>query len=43
MALPKIIGRFKMQSAKQINILRNTSGQPVWQRNLPREMNGGMK
>jgi len=33
MALPKIIGRFKMQSAKQINILRNTSGYSVWQRN----------
>ena len=33
MALSKIIGRFKMQSAKQINILRNMTGHPVWQRN----------
>ncbi len=33
MLIPKIIGRFKMQSAKQINLLRNTQGQPVWQRN----------
>jgi REP element-mobilizing transposase RayT len=33
MALPKIIGRFKMQSAKEINLLQKTSGQPVWQRN----------
>jgi len=33
MVLPKIIGRFKMQSAKQINMLRGTSGLPVWQRN----------
>jgi len=29
----KIIGRFKMNSAKQINILRGMSGVPVWQRN----------
>jgi REP element-mobilizing transposase RayT len=33
MLLPKIIGRFKMNSAKQINQIRNTSGIPVWQRN----------
>ncbi|MCD6399065.1 MAG: transposase, partial [Candidatus Aenigmarchaeota archaeon] len=33
MALPRIIGRFKMQSAKQINAIRNTPGVPVWQRN----------
>jgi REP element-mobilizing transposase RayT len=33
MLLPKIIGQFKMQSAKQINQLRHTHGQPVWQRN----------
>jgi len=33
MLLPKIIGRFKMNSAKQINIIRNAPGIPVWQRN----------
>jgi len=33
MLLPKIIGKFKMQSAKQINKIRNTPGIPVWQRN----------
>jgi REP element-mobilizing transposase RayT len=33
MLLPKMIGRFKMVSAKQINGLRKTSGRPVWQRN----------
>jgi REP element-mobilizing transposase RayT len=33
MTLPKLIGRFKMVTAKQINILRNTSGQKLWQRN----------
>ncbi|MBU0655046.1 MAG: transposase [Gammaproteobacteria bacterium] len=33
MALPKVIGRFKMRSAKRINLCRNTSGIPVWQRN----------
>lgn len=33
MLLSKIIGRFKMLSAKQINILRETPGEPVWQRN----------
>ena len=33
MLLPKIIGRFKMNVAKQINQIRNTLGIPVWQRN----------
>ena len=33
MLLPKIIGRFKMNSAKQINIIRNAPCIPVWQRN----------
>lgn len=33
MLLSKVIGRFKMNSAKQINILRRTPGVPVWQRN----------
>jgi len=33
MLLPKIIGRFKMNSAKQINQIRNMPGVPVWQRN----------
>ena len=33
MVLPKIIGRFKMNSAKQINDLRGTPGISVWQRN----------
>ena len=33
MLLPKIIGYFKMNSSKQINIFRNSSGIPVWQRN----------
>ncbi|PIP17282.1 MAG: transposase [Candidatus Portnoybacteria bacterium CG23_combo_of_CG06-09_8_20_14_all_37_13] len=33
MLLPKIIGWFKMNSAKQINILLNQSGIPLWQRN----------
>jgi putative transposase len=32
MLLPKIIGRFKQNSAKQINILHSTQGIPVWQR-----------
>jgi REP element-mobilizing transposase RayT len=32
MLLPKIIGRFKMNSAKQINLIRNTPGVSVWQR-----------
>jgi len=33
MLLSKIIGRFKMVTAKQINALRETSGLTVWQRN----------
>jgi len=33
MMLPKIIGYFKMNSSKKINMIRNTPGQPVWQRN----------
>ena len=33
MTLPKIIGRFKMESAKEINVLHKTPGHPVWQRN----------
>ncbi len=32
MTLSKIIGRFKMNSAKQINLIRKTPGTPVWQR-----------
>jgi REP-associated tyrosine transposase len=32
MTLSKIIGRFKMNSAKGINLLRGTTGLPVWQR-----------
>jgi len=33
MLLPKIIGWFKMNSAKSINQMRNTEGRPVWQKN----------
>jgi putative transposase len=33
MTLPKVIGRFKMVSAKKINELRNSPGERVWQRN----------
>jgi REP element-mobilizing transposase RayT len=29
----QLIGAFKTVSAKQINLLRSSSGQPVWQRN----------
>ena len=32
MLIPKIIGRFKMRSAKEINLLRGTQGTKVWQR-----------
>ena len=32
MLLSKIIGRFKMTSAKRINLLRETPGRPAWQR-----------
>ena len=31
MLIPKIIGRFKMQSSKKINDCQNTNGQPFWQ------------
>lgn len=33
MLLPKIIGFFKMNSAKKINILQATPATHVWQRN----------
>ena len=33
MLLPMMIGYFKMNSAKRINILLGSSGVPVWQRN----------
>ncbi|MFQ5798323.1 MAG: transposase [Bacteroidota bacterium] len=33
MLLPRIVGRFKMRSAKRINELRRTPGDAVWQRN----------
>ena len=33
MLLAKLVGRFKMVTAKQINALRGSSGQPLWQRN----------
>jgi putative transposase len=33
MLLPKIIGRFKMNTAKIINQIRNRPGYPIWQRN----------
>jgi len=33
MLLPRIIGYFKMNSSKQINVVNGTIGQPVWQRN----------
>ena len=33
MTLPKIMGRFKMNSAKYINKMRNSPGIRVWQRN----------
>ncbi|MCM8782689.1 MAG: transposase, partial [Candidatus Omnitrophica bacterium] len=38
MLIPKIIGRFKMNSAKQINQLRHTPGIHVWQRNYYERM-----
>jgi len=31
--LGRLIGAFKTVSTKQINIIRNISGVPVWQRN----------
>lgn len=33
MLLPKLMGRMKMRSAKQINLLNGTPGRHVWQRN----------
>ena len=33
MLIPKVIGYFKMNTAKQINQLRDTTGTPLWQRN----------
>jgi len=33
MLIPKIVGYFKMNSSKQINTIRNSTGIPVWQRN----------
>jgi REP element-mobilizing transposase RayT len=33
MLLSKIVGRFKMVTAKKINATRETPGKPVWQRN----------
>lgn len=33
MSLPKVIGYFKMNSAKQINLLLGRGGTPFWQRN----------
>ena len=33
MMIPKIVGKFKMQTAKKINQVRNTPGVPFWQRN----------
>jgi putative transposase len=33
MTLSKIIGRFKMLTAKEINLMHQTPGHPVWQRN----------
>ncbi|HKZ46400.1 MAG TPA: hypothetical protein VJ202_03355 [Thermodesulfobacteriota bacterium] len=33
MLIPKIVGFYKMNTAKRINQFRNTPGMPVWQRN----------
>jgi len=33
MTIPLVVGRFKTVSAKRINLLRQTPGVPVWQRN----------
>ncbi|MDI6761308.1 MAG: hypothetical protein QMD05_10825, partial [Candidatus Brocadiaceae bacterium] len=33
MTIPKIVGYYKMNTAKAINKIRNTPGIPVWQRN----------
>ena len=34
MTLSKIVDWLKMNTAKQINLSRNTPGMPVWQRNF---------
>ena len=33
MTIPRIVGYFKMNSAKRINRMRNTPSERVWQRN----------
>jgi len=33
MTIPKMVGYFKMNSAKRINQIRSTEGAPFWQRN----------
>ena len=33
MAIPLVVGYLKMNASKQINIIRNNPGTPVWQRN----------
>jgi len=33
MILPKFVGKFKMQTAKEINRVRNKKGTPLWQKN----------
>jgi len=33
MTIPLVVGYFKMNTAKQINVMRETPGTPVWQRN----------
>jgi len=33
MLIPKVVGYFKMNAAKKINIVRNTTDTPFWQRN----------
>jgi len=33
MLLPKFVGKFKMQTSKEINLTRNKKGITVWQRN----------
>lgn len=32
MMLVKLVGKFKMQSAKHVNLFQNTSGNPLWKR-----------
>lgn len=33
MLLPRVVGYFKMNTAKAINLISSSSGAPVWQRN----------